>query len=115
MLIQLGVGIFVFREEPEADGNLRAIEELAREGGHVVLRFAHDMLDGFALKKCAIAQGGVYEVGLDEGAADVAFTRLKPSQKSLYGMRGNRVALGGHWQLKLSSLFVRGEPLQRTL
>ena len=27
-----GVGVFVFREEPEADGNLRAGEELAGEG-----------------------------------------------------------------------------------
>lgn len=26
-----GVGGFVFREEPEADGDLRAVEELARE------------------------------------------------------------------------------------
>jgi hypothetical protein len=27
-----GVGVFVFREEPEADGNLRAVEELAGGG-----------------------------------------------------------------------------------
>jgi hypothetical protein len=31
-----GVGAFVFREEPEADGNLRAVEELAGEGEHAV-------------------------------------------------------------------------------
>ena len=48
-----GVGVFVFREEPEADGDLRAVEELAGEGDHAV-----------------------HEVGLDEGAADVAFARL---------------------------------------
>jgi hypothetical protein len=40
---------FVLREEPEADGNLRAVEELARERDHAV-----------------------HEVGLDEGAADFA-------------------------------------------
>ena len=39
-----GVRVFVFREEPEADGNLRAVEELAGEGNHAV-----------------------HEVGLDEG------------------------------------------------
>ena len=48
-----GVGGFVFREEPEADGDLRAVEELAGEGDHAV-----------------------HEVGLDEGAADVAFAGL---------------------------------------
>ena len=48
-----GVGGFVFRGEPEADGNLRAVEELAGEGDHAV-----------------------HEVGLDEGAADVAFAGL---------------------------------------
>ena len=48
-----GVGVFVLREEPEADGDLRAVEELAGEGDHAV-----------------------HEVGLDEGAADVAFARL---------------------------------------
>lgn len=31
-----GVGVYVFREEPEADENLRAVEELAWEGDHVV-------------------------------------------------------------------------------
>ncbi len=48
-----GVGVFAFREEPEADGNLRAVEELAGEGDHAV-----------------------HEVGLDEGAADVSFAGL---------------------------------------
>ena len=48
-----GVGGFVFREDPEADGDLRAVEELAGEGDHAV-----------------------HEVGLDEGAADVAFAGL---------------------------------------
>lgn len=48
-----GVGGFVFREEPEADWNLRAVEELAGERDHAV-----------------------HEVGLDEGAADVAFAGL---------------------------------------
>ncbi len=28
-----GVGGFAFREEPEADGNLRVVEELAEVGG----------------------------------------------------------------------------------
>ena len=45
--------VFVFREEPEADGNLRAVEELAGEGDHAV-----------------------HEVGLDDGLADVAFAGL---------------------------------------
>ena len=31
-----GIGVFVFREEPEAEGNRRAVEELAGEGVHVV-------------------------------------------------------------------------------
>ena len=48
-----GVGVFVFREEPEADGYLRALGELTREGDHAV-----------------------HEVGLDEGAADVDFAGL---------------------------------------
>ena len=43
-----GVGGFVFREEPEADGDLCAVEELAGAGYHAV-----------------------HEVGLDEGAADL--------------------------------------------
>jgi hypothetical protein len=43
----------IFRQEPKADGNLRAVEEPAGEGDHAV-----------------------YEVGLDEGAADVAFAGL---------------------------------------
>ncbi len=33
-----GVGVFVFRGEPEADGNLRAVEELAGEGAADSLR-----------------------------------------------------------------------------
>ena len=48
-----GVGGFVFREAPEADGYLRAVEELAGDGDHAV-----------------------HELGLDEGAADVAFAGL---------------------------------------
>jgi len=40
---------FAFRQKPKADGNLRAVEELAGERDHAV-----------------------HEVGLDEGAADVA-------------------------------------------
>ena len=43
----------LLRQEPEADGNLRAVEELAGQGDHAV-----------------------HEVGLDEGAADVAFAGL---------------------------------------
>ena len=66
---------FDFREEPEADGNLRAVEELAEEGDHDVFRCAQDLRSGFALRKCAIAQGSVHEVSLDEGAADVALPR----------------------------------------
>jgi hypothetical protein len=46
-----------FPEESEADGNLRAVEELAGEGDHVVLRCAQDLRNGFALRKCAAAQG----------------------------------------------------------
>ena len=48
-----GVGVFVFREEPEADGNLRAVEELAGERDHAV-----------------------HEVGLDEGLSYFAFAGL---------------------------------------
>ncbi len=44
-------GRFVFRQKPKADGNLRAVEELAGEGDHAV-----------------------HEVGLNEGAADVALS-----------------------------------------
>ena len=44
---------FVFREEPEADGDLCAVKKLAGEGDHAV-----------------------HEVGLDEGAADLAFAGL---------------------------------------
>lgn len=58
-----GVGGFVFREEPEADGDLVAVEELAGEGDHAV-----------------------HEVGLDEGAADLAFAGRRVS----WGM------VGGH-------------------
>ncbi len=47
------VGVFVFREEPEADGNLRAVEELAGEGDHAV-----------------------HEVGFDEFLPDLAFAGL---------------------------------------
>ena len=45
-----GVGVFVFRKEPETDGDLRSINEAAGECDHAV-----------------------HEAGLDEGAADVAF------------------------------------------
>jgi len=76
-----GVSFFT---EPEADEDLRAVEELAGEGDHhVVLRFAHDLRDGFAFLECAIAQGSVHEVGLDEGAADVAL----PWQALQFGLR----------------------------
>jgi hypothetical protein len=44
---------FIPGNKPEADGNLRAVEELAGEGDHAV-----------------------HEVGLDEGAPDVAFAGL---------------------------------------
>ena len=50
---RLAVGALVFREEPEADGNLRGVEKLAGQGDHAV-----------------------HEVGLDDGAADVAFAGL---------------------------------------
>ncbi len=53
-------GAFVFREEAEADGDLRAVKELAGEGDHAV-----------------------HEVGLDEGAADVAFAGLLEDMLSL--------------------------------
>ncbi len=42
--------VFVFREEPEANGYLRALEKLSRESDHAV-----------------------YEVGVDDCAANVAF------------------------------------------
>lgn len=65
-----------FREEPEAYGNLRAVEDLAGEGEHVVLRFAQDLRSGFALVGRAIAHGTVHEVGVDEGTTDLAFAGL---------------------------------------
>lgn len=40
-----GIGVFVFRGEPEADGNLRAKKELA-EDDHVFLRCAQFEVDG---------------------------------------------------------------------
>ena len=51
--VAFGVGGFVFREEPEADGNLCAVEELAGEGDHAV-----------------------HEVGLDEGLPNLPFAGL---------------------------------------
>ena len=45
--------LLVLGQEPQADGNLRAVEELAGHGDHAV-----------------------HEVGLDDGAADVAFAGL---------------------------------------
>ena len=38
----LRVGVLVFREEPEADGDLRAVEELAGEGDHAVHKVGLD-------------------------------------------------------------------------
>ena len=74
---------FCFREEPEADGYLRAVEDLAMEGDHVVLRCAQDLQCASGLQECAGAQGSVHEVGLDEGAADVAL----PWQALRFGLR----------------------------
>ena len=54
-----GVGSFAYREEPP-DGNLRAVEGLARVVDYVVIRFAQDLRDGFALMRCARAQGSGY-------------------------------------------------------
>ena len=51
--VAFGVGGFAFREEPEADGDLGAVEELTGEGDHAV-----------------------HEIGLDEGFADLAFAGL---------------------------------------
>ena len=45
--------VLVLRQEPEADGNLRAVEKLAGQRHHAV-----------------------HEVGLDDGFADVAFAGL---------------------------------------
>ena len=58
-----------FCEEPEADGNLRAVEELAGEGDHAV-----------------------HEVGRDEGAADVAFAGLVGGHAAI----GEDLADGGN-------------------
>ena len=54
-----GVGGFVFREEPEADGELRAVEELAGEGDHVVLRCAQvEAYGGGRLGATGVGRGG---------------------------------------------------------
>ena len=64
-----GVGCFVFREEPEADGDLRAVEELAGEGDHVVLRFVRfaatqqDLRCGLRLGRCASRRAVAGRVG----------------------------------------------------
>ena len=50
---ELAAAGFIFRQEPKADGNLRAVEELAGEGDHAV-----------------------DEVGLDEGLPDCPFAGL---------------------------------------
>jgi len=76
--VAFGVGGFVFCEEPEADGNLRAVEELAGQGDHAV-----------------------HEVGLDEGAADVAFAGLVGGQAAIgedeagHALRGEVLEDGG--------------------
>ena len=70
-----GVGGFVFREEPEADGDLRAVEELAGEGDHAV-----------------------HKVGLDEFLPDVAFAGLVGGHAAIgedeagHALRGEVVA-----------------------
>ena len=67
-----GGGGFAFREEPEGDGYLRAVEELAGEGDHAI-----------------------NEVGLDEGAADVSFAGLVGGHAAIGEVHHGEAAGGG--------------------
>ena len=80
---------FVFREEPEADGNLRAVEELAGKGDHAV-----------------------HEVGLDDGTADVAFTGLVGGHGSV-GRHETRHAIGSQMVDDVLDPAEIGIPLRR--
>jgi len=57
-----GVGGFVFREKPEADGNLRAVEELAGEGDPVALH-SEDDLQSKGGSRVLVFSGGLWRTG----------------------------------------------------
>ena len=63
---------FVFREKPDAGGNLGIGEELAGQGDHVVPRSTRDLRDAFGFQRSAFARGSLDKIRLDQGAADVA-------------------------------------------
>ena len=54
-----GVGVFVFREEPEADENLRAVEELDGEAGDELQRMKFEFRSGsaFASRQSLVSDG----------------------------------------------------------
>ena len=56
--------VFVFRQEPQADRNLRAVEELAGQGDHAVHEVGFD--EGFANLTFAGLVGGHAAIGEDE-------------------------------------------------
>ena len=57
--------VFVFREEPEADGNLRAVEKLAGEGDHAVHKVGLDeFLPDLALPWQALRRGFAFNKAL---------------------------------------------------
>ena len=68
-----GVGVFVFREEPEADGDLRAGEERARKGDHAV-----------------------HEVGLNEDAAELVSFRMGRSSAWRFRESSGQIFLRSH-------------------
>lgn len=71
-----GFGVFVFRDEPEADGDLRAVEELAGEGDHAVHEVSlNEFLLDVALASQALRVGGPV---LTCGCLPKAATRLMP-------------------------------------
>lgn len=51
MCAAFGVGVFVFHVEPEVSGNLRAVEECADEGDHVVLRLRNSFALGYVVTR----------------------------------------------------------------
>jgi len=65
----LFIGFFVFGEEPEADGDLGGVEELAREGDHAVDEVVLDHL--LADLTFALGIGGHGAIGEDEACGAI--------------------------------------------
>ena len=68
---------FVAREEPEADGDLRRVEELARQRDHAV-----------------------DEVGLDDRLADLALARLAATTCEPFASTKPAMPVGARWWMK---------------